>query len=1255
MVQFPTHRVLHGGPDLTALQQTHSLGNFHHRFHPTRQNFQFGVNPSQVAFPPQTHIVPPQPIHNHHHHHQQQQQQQQQQQHLINHQLQNQRSLQHSSFLRPTGQFQHGQQVGLVPSQEFHSSHSNFKSLPAASKVPNAFGSFQDQYIKNSFPSNAPHTIKFSISSQNYNPNQAKHFANPATPQPKINHQLTSSLSQNRFPLGPSLPPSHSLISNFPNNNFQIQSNQNNLQNFNIHQQKPLTSDSSSQFNNNFIQSNFNLRGQQTNDLIGSTFGRQPDDHVNVDLHPKDQKTHLNFGQNSFIQSSIELRQDEFLQQQKFNQQPLQQSHQTTFSYPVETQPPRTQTTATPRFELQPTEQQQQTKFIQQTAQTYLQQRTTESPRLIQTEATRSLEFSPTVKPLTMSFPDSSGRKLVLQKSQDQLQFALNSNYVSSQPSNDIPSSASPAAETTSATITTTTTTYKKPKPIVKEIRINLSDHINTGDDTPSQLYIKEDRLKEFQAIKAKDQKEQPKGKKEKSQEEIINEQIHKLLQSHNLEIIGKDSESQTNSQEVQLSKVSEQFKKFNYSVQLLNGGGLLSDVKQKQKHKAQKINLPQLPELPQLPDDIKQKYDIKVINKEDLLKQFDISGDHNFGNGSSNLFLADGKQLELVKFSKDGIMDKIPIGTKNSEAAESTTTAKPPKVLFEELTKSVIPPGANFELIRHKGDGQVEKVDGFSNEKKVTFVFLEEQPDGSVKIQGVKGNTDEEAEENEDVDSLIKKIKNGSLKLPPSPRQASKIPLKNEVPRFPSSTTHRNLVDVQTAVSMTHDSRPVQEFRSSSTYKKKGVSEEGPTTEFTYSSPYSIDLDSKFYDTTPEPPTTFLPTLNYIRSSTRKPTGKFRSNYDFLPTKVPESSFTPTYGSRRVKSTTPSSWYKDTDGAASVQQSKTGKPYEKGQDVSDDGDGEILSHRSTEYRGQRLRVPQDVIAQESNIAPVKPLNDVLKENGFNEMARLLDQSGLNTILNETGPYTIFVPTDKAFKALETQLGGPEKAEDKFRENPRLLSGLLLHHVVPGSFRVEDLQDEMTGVSLAGTQLRVNTYTSEGQRSKDSDVVTINGAKISNEKRDLIVPRGVAHSVDKVLFPLPIGDVIQTLKSDREKRFTKFLKSLEYSGLTDMLTGTKTYTVFAPTDKAFSVLTDSELEKLLTRREAAKTIALRHIIPGTLYTAGMHYFQIKDSMETGQKITIKKELGKIKVNSAQIVSANIPATNGIIHVIETLL
>jgi len=73
---------------------------------------------------------------------------------------------------------------------------------------------------------------------------------------------------------------------------------------------------------------------------------------------------------------------------------------------------------------------------------------------------------------------------------------------------------------------------------------------------------------------------------------------------------------------------------------------------------------------------------------------------------------------------------------------------------------------------------------------------------------------------------------------------------------------------------------------------------------------------------------------------------------------------------------------------------------------------------------------------------PSEDLLQILKSNGLFAMAKYLRQSGLDSILNETGPYTIFVPTDKAFKNLLVQLGGPERAEEKFQSNPRLLSGV---------------------------------------------------------------------------------------------------------------------------------------------------------------------------------------------------------------------
>lgn len=68
-------------------------------------------------------------------------------------------------------------------------------------------------------------------------------------------------------------------------------------------------------------------------------------------------------------------------------------------------------------------------------------------------------------------------------------------------------------------------------------------------------------------------------------------------------------------------------------------------------------------------------------------------------------------------------------------------------------------------------------------------------------------------------------------------------------------------------------------------------------------------------------------------------------------------------------------------------------------------------------------------------------------------------------------------------------------------------------------------------------------------------LTTINGAKVADDKQDIEIPQGVAHAIDRVMFPLPVGDIVQTLQSDRERRFTTFLRILFTSGLTDTLQG----------------------------------------------------------------------------------------------------
>jgi hypothetical protein len=77
------------------------------------------------------------------------------------------------------------------------------------------------------------------------------------------------------------------------------------------------------------------------------------------------------------------------------------------------------------------------------------------------------------------------------------------------------------------------------------------------------------------------------------------------------------------------------------------------------------------------------------------------------------------------------------------------------------------------------------------------------------------------------------------------------------------------------------------------------------------------------------------------------------------------------------------------------------------------------------------------------------------------------------------------------------------------------------------------------------------------------------------------------------------------------------------------LSGTSTYTVFAPTDAAFNHLSTEEINKMVSEKTTAEALVNKHIVPNTIYTAGMRFYQVKDSLAEGKPITVQKSGGKI--------------------------
>jgi uncharacterized surface protein with fasciclin (FAS1) repeats len=121
--------------------------------------------------------------------------------------------------------------------------------------------------------------------------------------------------------------------------------------------------------------------------------------------------------------------------------------------------------------------------------------------------------------------------------------------------------------------------------------------------------------------------------------------------------------------------------------------------------------------------------------------------------------------------------------------------------------------------------------------------------------------------------------------------------------------------------------------------------------------------------------------------------------------------------------------------------------------------------------------------------------------------------------------------------------------------------------------------------------------------------------------------------------------------------FSKLVSAITAAGLVDALSADGPFTVFAPNDAAFAKLPAGALDTLLKPENKDKLVALlkMHVVPGKHMAAE---YLGKDSEATtlgGDKIAIKSKNGRLTVEGADVGSSDVGASNGVIHVIDTVL
>ncbi|MGE0042668.1 MAG: fasciclin domain-containing protein [Vicinamibacterales bacterium] len=121
-------------------------------------------------------------------------------------------------------------------------------------------------------------------------------------------------------------------------------------------------------------------------------------------------------------------------------------------------------------------------------------------------------------------------------------------------------------------------------------------------------------------------------------------------------------------------------------------------------------------------------------------------------------------------------------------------------------------------------------------------------------------------------------------------------------------------------------------------------------------------------------------------------------------------------------------------------------------------------------------------------------------------------------------------------------------------------------------------------------------------------------------------------------------------------QFKTLAAALQAAGLVDTLKGDGPFTVFAPTDAAFAKLPKGTVEELLKPENKAKLTAILtyHVVPGKVMAADVVKLTEAKTVE-GESLTISTMGGTVKVDNATVTATDIAASNGVIHVIDTVV
>jgi uncharacterized surface protein with fasciclin (FAS1) repeats len=245
-------------------------------------------------------------------------------------------------------------------------------------------------------------------------------------------------------------------------------------------------------------------------------------------------------------------------------------------------------------------------------------------------------------------------------------------------------------------------------------------------------------------------------------------------------------------------------------------------------------------------------------------------------------------------------------------------------------------------------------------------------------------------------------------------------------------------------------------------------------------------------------------------------------------------------------------------------------------------------------------------------------------------------QAGLLPTLQTDGPFTVFAPTDQAFAD-----AGIVLADLDTPEGQAALSDILLYHVIEGEVPASAVTDCLSAATVNGNPLSFTV----------GDSVMVNGATVT--ATDVATSNGIIHVIDKVLTPTATpNDIPRTAQCTGVH--DSLVAAVIQAELLETLQGDGPFTLFAPTDQAF-IDAGIDLAALDTPegKTALTDILLYHVVPSAVPASAVTECMTATAVN-GQPLSFTVG-DSVMVNGATVTSADVNTSNGIIHVIDTVL